>query len=918
MPRQLIVCSFLFSISALLVGCNSSSSSSDSIGSPSDQSNQQLGQENGQDSQPSTIDTQSSSRFVTFESGQVRPLAITSTGGQLLATNTPAGLLDIFSINDTGEITFSSSIPVGMEPVAVALRNDTEAWVVNHLSDSISIVDLSMAPPRVINTLYVGDEPRDIVFAGDNNRYAYITAAHRGQNGPADSPIDAELFTPGVGRADVWVFDADNTGESIGGDPTDVISLFGDTARALEVSTDGSRVYAAVMHSGNNTTSLGENRLQKPGPIQNADGDIAPDTGLIVQHDGTSWVDDTGSDSDLANTRYDDLIPFSLPDYDVFVLSATAQPTVLNRISGVGTTLFNMLVTDNDTVYVTNTEALNLQRFEGQGMVAGSVRGDFLRNRISKIDSAGNVSTQDLNNHLDRSANRATDEQRALSISQPLGMALDDETNQLFVAGFGSNKLFVYDSEDIGEGTFSSSTFEPVVLSGGGPSAVVLNPNAGKAYVLTRFNNAISVVDLSTQLETQTAAMFNPEPAHVVAGRPFLYAAENTSRFGDVSCASCHVFGDTDGLAWDLGNPDISVVDNPNSFVNDFLSPSVARFHPMKGPMTTQSLRGLDNAGPMHWRGDRTGQHGNADESLELAAFKEFNEAFVELLGSDTEISESDMTAFAQFALAITYPPNPIRALDNSLNATQQAGEAIFFNERTTGDFFTCNDCHVLNAGQNHFGTAGDSSVEGDDVSQEFKVPHFRNLYQKVGKFGNTGRFSASVGNFGEQIKGFGFMHDGNMDTLQNFFKADVFRFASDDSVNDAKIQQVVEFVMASDSNLAPIVGQQVTLNANAGQDANARLDLLLERAQITLPSRTECDLVAHAVIDNTHRGFVLEADGDFQSDKQNERLTVLELKSIAQEEPSGVTFTCVPPGSGARIGIDRDSNGVFNGDEAS
>ena len=51
----------------------------------------------------------------------------------------------------------------------------------------------------------------------------------------------------------------------------------------------------------------------------------------------------------------------------------------------------------------------------------------------------------------------------------------------------------------------------------------------------------------------------------------------------------------------------------------------------MKGPMTTQSLRGMANHGPMHWRGDRTG--GNDEPSAqpnggtfdEDAAFKKFN-----------------------------------------------------------------------------------------------------------------------------------------------------------------------------------------------------------------------------------------------------------------------------------------------------
>jgi hypothetical protein len=28
------------------------------------------------------------------------------------------------------------------------------------------------------------------------------------------------------------------------------------------------------------------------------------------------------------------------------------------------------------------------------------------------------------------------------------------------------------------------------------------------------------------------------------------------------------------------------------------------------------------------------------------------------------------------------------------------------------------------------------------------------------------------------------------------------------------------------------------------------------------------------------------------------------------------VTFTCVPPGSGERIGVDRDGDGVWDGDE--
>ena len=56
--------------------------------------------------------------------------------------------------------------------------------------------------------------------------------------------------------------------------------------------------------------------------------------------------------------------------------------------------------------------------------------------------------------------------------------------------------------------------------------------------------------------------MHNPEPASVVRGRRFLYDATLSSSHGDSVCASCHVFGDFDSLAWDLGNPDDDILDN--------------------------------------------------------------------------------------------------------------------------------------------------------------------------------------------------------------------------------------------------------------------------------------------------------------------------------------------------------------------
>ena len=58
------------------------------------------------------------------------------------------------------------------------------------------------------------------------------------------------------------------------------------------------------------------------------------------------------------------------------------------------------------------------------------------------------------------------------------------------------------------------------------------------------------------------------------------------------------------------------------------------------------------------------------------------------------------------------------------------------------------------------------------------KIPHLRNAYQKVGVFGMPAvRFFTGGDNGfkGDQIRGFGFMHDGATDALVRFFHANAF-----------------------------------------------------------------------------------------------------------------------------------------------
>ena len=133
--------------------------------------------------------------FLAFESGPVRPMALSSDRSELYAVNTPDGQLEVFHVDASG-LTLLRSIPVGQEPVAVAVRSASEVWVVNHLSDSVSIVDPAAGVVR--RTLLVGDEPRDIVFAGPGNARAFITTAHRGQH-RTDPSLTTPPAVPGAG-----------------------------------------------------------------------------------------------------------------------------------------------------------------------------------------------------------------------------------------------------------------------------------------------------------------------------------------------------------------------------------------------------------------------------------------------------------------------------------------------------------------------------------------------------------------------------------------------------------------------------------------------------------------------------------------------------------------------------------------------
>lgn len=373
--------------------------------------------------------------------------------------------------------------------------------------------------------------------------------------------------------------------------------------------------------------------------------------------------------------------------------------------------------------------------------------------------------------------------------------------------------------------------------------------NQAAADVLNRFDQTISIVSPAgaPNLAAETAVIplgFDPSPSAIRHGRPFLFEGR-FSGHGDVTCGSCHVFADFDALAWDLGDPYGPILPNVN--VAD-----VPPWHPMKGPMTTQSLRGMEGVGPMHWRGDRTAASVGGDPFDADGAFKQFNPAFEDLLGGPRQLTALEMQAFTDWVLTIRYPPNPIARLDGTATEAEGRGFAFF-----------AGPCQVCHSGP--LGTSGTSlSLSPETGAEGVKIPHLRNVYAKVGMFGQQDLAPPpffQMPYLGDQIRGFGFFSSGG-----NAFPDVPLLLDEPDVV--ALIPDVEAFLFAFNTGLASVVGQQISATpANVGDPTTiGRRDLLLARADAL-----DCDLVMRGTLDGEMRGALYLGAGAFEMDRAAE-----------------------------------------------
>jgi DNA-binding beta-propeller fold protein YncE/regulation of enolase protein 1 (concanavalin A-like superfamily) len=812
--------------------------------------------------------------FVNWEDPHVHPLELVPGGGLLLAVNTPNNTLMVFSVAG-GTPVLQSSIPVGLDPVSVRARSATEAWVVNRISNTVTVVNLSTN--QITAVLPTDAEPEDVVFAGTPQQ-AFVSC---------QKPSVLDVFNPASLTA-----------------AKQTIFLNGKYPRALAVSADGSTVYAAFFQSGNQTTLLTGGKAnpfevdlvrrpegpyggQDPPPNSganfvpplNPNNPPPPPVSMIVRKNAAGhWMDDnngdwtifvSGSLSTLGGVG--GRVPgWDMPDQDVAVVNAsTFAVTYQSQIMNILMAMAVQPGTGNVTVV--GTDSTNQIRFEPV------LQGKFIHVNFASFLPGGTNTITDLNPHLTYQTGNIPVAQRQLSIGDPRGIAWSADGTKAWVTGMGSNNVI----EISGTGGRLG-----LVNVGQGPTGIVVNAANNRLYVLNKFDASISVVDGNGMTVLSTVPFFDPTPAAIKIGRPFLYNTQLTSGLGQLSCASCHVDARTDGLAWDLGNPagtatTMTGIDDSTGQLITVQQP------PMKGPFLTTTLQDAMNHPVLHWDGDRP----------ELSRFAD---AFVTLMGADAPLTTTQIGQFEDFLDTIHIPPNPNRNLDNTYNtnltvAGPNNGVMVVGNAAAGAQEFEadCRSCHIGDTARNDLIRNGGEFGLG----QYRRTPTWRNFNERNGLW-----FQSATGS----IAGFGFQQDGSFDTTQNETR-DSNMMAFMYSVNGRfpyTAPGLNETNQSRDTHTA--VGTQLFFASATTGTQDAVLTQL-----VSLAEHSEIGLVAKAQINGVWRGYAYVGDGIFQSDRRAELDTLAQVRALPN-----VLFTAVPSGSEIRIGIDQDLDGVFDGDQ--
>jgi DNA-binding beta-propeller fold protein YncE len=246
-----------------------------------------------------------------------------------------------------------------------------------------------------------------------------------------------------------------------------------------------------------------------------------------------------------------------------------------------------------------------------------------------------------------------------------------------FVTLPGNNVVKVVDA-------YSGSTVSEIPVDRA-PTGVLLDPISRRLYVLNFLSRSLSGFDVSNLINgVDTVAVplglpvslvtAEPLAANVLRGKQLFYDATSArlNEEGYMSCASCHLDGDSDGRVWDM-----------TGFG--------------EGLRNTIDLRGHGGTaqGRLHWSGnfdevqDFEGQIRALGAGTGLLDDSSFNSGTrSQPLGFAKHGISADLDDLAAYVQSlITVPPSPYRNTDGTLTGNGLAGKAIF-------NQLSCYNCH--------------------------------------------------------------------------------------------------------------------------------------------------------------------------------------------------------------------------------
>lgn len=601
---------------------------------------------------------------IAMMSPQFQPVAVTNE--YVFIANTPNNTLDVI---DPISQQIVRQIDVGIEPVGLGIRPDgKEIWVANHLSDSISVIDLDPKSPtffQVVHTIQDFDpktkatrfdEPVGIVFA--NNQKAYVSLSSESQVAVIDVAARRIMKR---------------------------LRIEAQEPRGMAVRNG--KLFVIPFESNNQTQLSG-------GKKEDIDGNL-------VTFD--AWNHSIQNNNVLSIGHVVDIVKNpQVPDRDLFIFD-TESDELIETVSTLGTLLYGIAVDSNGNVFIAQTDARN----DVNGRAGTKKHGlaelenrPFL-NRVTKIQWDAEhrpiVSWFDLEPLPPQHPNFET------SQATPYSIQVSDDDRYLYLTAAGSDALSILDGQS-GELIGRCST-EAV------PQGVDIEYRDGKptsAWVLNAAANTVCKIDLqnpATPRVTKDIPLQDPTDPTVKRGR-IAFTTARASTTGTFSCASCHPDGHTDQLLWVLATP---IVSGGNQIM----------------PRSTMPVRGLRDTAPFHWDGIPGDPYGgihsgsihkevkpNSDIASPESTTRHLIDgglastmARVEDPTKNDEgkaglLSAKERDDMAKFLLNVLYPPAQRRSFDNQLSEMARRGFQLF---HVDGDLDpgkpkpnVCGDCHRM------------------------------------------------------------------------------------------------------------------------------------------------------------------------------------------------------------------------------